>query len=138
MSNARLVVCGSRSCTDRSLIERALDQFSERYRIVRMGIGDCPTGADKFAVAWADKRGVQCERFRADWSQGPKAGPLRNQEMVATILPDHVLAFWDGDSPGTLDCMRRGVLFAALVTIIPAWVGAGRSLVDDGDRRKKP
>lgn len=64
--------------------------------------GACPTGVDAIAAQtpWA-----RIESHPADWSQGYKAGPLRNQEMVDSGI-DLVLAFPKGKSPGTRGTIR--------------------------------
>jgi hypothetical protein len=66
-------------------------------------VGDAD-GADRWAAIWAERRGVPCRVFKADWSQGKKAGPMRNDAMVRA-RPDAGLSFPGGT--GTLDCTRR-------------------------------
>jgi hypothetical protein len=66
-------------------------------------------GADFFAEQWAMARRHTLVRFHAEWEKyGKKAGPLRNAEMVAFAgqrRPAFLVAFWDGKSPGTADCI---------------------------------
>lgn len=80
--------------------------------------GDCPTGADAMALKFADANRLRCKIFRADWSVGPKGGPLRNQEII-NAGPDLVLAFMAKDSKGTKDCVRRALKGNIPVLIIP-------------------
>lgn len=50
----------------------------------------------------AQKLGLLVERHPADWERhGKRAGYLRNREM-AELGADLVLAFWDGQSKGTM------------------------------------
>jgi predicted ArsR family transcriptional regulator len=66
--------------------------------------GNCPTGADRIAVAVARTLGWQIEAHPADWARlGKAAGPLRNAEMVdagATLC----LAFIKNGSKGATGC----------------------------------
>lgn len=103
----RVLVTGSRNLTDGSVIWEALDAQLESREHIIVVHGDCPTGADAAAVAWAmSTDGVFLEAHPADWSIGKKAGPLRNQAMV-DLGADVCLAFPLPDSRGTYDCMRR-------------------------------
>jgi hypothetical protein len=66
-------------------------------------------GADGLAADVAKQRGWLVERHYADWGNyGKSAGPRRNAEMVKSGA-DLCLAFWDGKSRGTLDCMSQCV-----------------------------
>lgn len=72
-------------------------------------LGDCPTGVDAFALAWACCNDVKRKRHIADWrGLRKKAGPVRNGEMVAhgVLLGAEVIAFPRG-GPGTADCMKQ-------------------------------
>jgi hypothetical protein len=58
------------------------------------------------AADWAEKEGVCCETYPADWyTHGKAAGPIRNQKMLDDAFPDVVLAFPGGR--GTADMVRR-------------------------------
>lgn len=70
--------------------------------------GDCPTGADRVAKAWAIRRGHEHKPFEAKWeSYGKLAGPMRNQQMI-DAKPVLLVAFPGGD--GTADCVARAML----------------------------
>ena len=57
-------------------------------------------GVDQRAIAAARGAGLAVREYPADWSRyGNRAGYLRNEEMVKAA--DMVVAFWDGESPGT-------------------------------------
>lgn len=62
-------------------------------------------GADQLARAWAITHDIPYVTCEADWSQGRKAGPLRNQKMLDEFKPDLVIAFPGGR--GTADMVRR-------------------------------
>lgn len=72
-------------------------------------VGDCPTGADAEATAWAREQGLAVEVFEAEWEKhGLAAGPIRNGEMV-DANPDLLVAFTDkpwNQSRGTASAIR--------------------------------
>jgi hypothetical protein len=70
-------------------------------------------GADQMAARIASRCGFATEPHPADWDRhGKAAGAIRNLEMLDSGI-DRVLAFWDGNSRGTLhtitEAHRRGV-----------------------------
>ncbi len=96
-------------------------------------LGDCPTGVDSFALAWAAINHVKFKRHYADWRGplGKKAGPARNAAMVAhgVLLGAETIAFPRG-GPGTLDCMRKARRAGLPLHIIRS--------ADDAERRWAP
>jgi len=102
-----VIVTGGRDYEDRERVFAALDLAHSRRRITLLVHGACPTGADALADEWARERGVDVQRFDADWrALGPKAGPERNQRMVAAGATG-AIAFPGGR--GTEDCTMRCV-----------------------------
>jgi hypothetical protein len=92
-----VLVCGSRSWRDATVIQRRFAAFPERVRVIH---GDA-IGADKTAGTVARYLGHLVEVYPADWrAYGRAAGIIRNLEMLKQ-RPDLVLAFWDGRSRGT-------------------------------------
>jgi hypothetical protein len=102
----RVLVTGSRDWAERTVVALELDRafftLLANERDVREFVvvhGDCPTGADQHAAAWV--RAMQNaqpvvpivpEPHPADWSQGRRAGPERNLQMVQ-LGADLCLAF---------------------------------------------
>lgn len=95
-------------------------------------VGDCPRGADKFALQYytdlvkkKPTTPIICKRFMANWTRhGAAAGPLRNQAML-DYAKQHcgvveVVAFplRSGLSKGTHDCIARAVKLGVTVTIL--------------------
>lgn len=118
----RLIVCGCRDWDHSGQIANALSAewslHGGPYAHVVVH-GDCPTGADAFADRWCTKVGVQVERHAANWQlHGKQAGPRRNAEMAA-LGADLCLAFWDGESRGTLDMIRCAIRHGIPVRIVP-------------------
>lgn len=86
-----------------SVLGRIFEQLPKGSVIIH---GACPSGADRDADSWASFLGLQVEAYPADWeTHGKAAGPIRNKQMVNS-KPDMVLAFWDGFSRGTGNCIR--------------------------------
>lgn len=62
--------------------------------------GECPTGSDRFAKAWAEMKGIEYVGFIANWDKhGKAAGPIRTEVVVKAC--DRIVLYWDGRSPGT-------------------------------------
>lgn len=99
----RVLVCGGRDFRNSPMMARVLGEVGT-HRISVVIHGGAP-GADTMAGSWASAFGVRCETYDADWSLGPKAGPIRNQRMIDEGKPDLVVAFPGGK--GTADMVRR-------------------------------
>ena len=109
-----IVIFGSRTlqpdCRDidyyaAGVLGKRIDQFVADWPDVTV-ISGMAKGVDTKAVDWAYSRNTFLKRMPADWgTHGKVAGLLRNQEMcdVAT----HWLCFWDGESTGTKDMLKR-------------------------------
>lgn len=80
--------------------------------------GACPTGADRLVSHWV--RAVygpsHLMLFPANWALGKRAGPLRNEQMIATFKPDLVVAF-PGDR-GTANCVEMAHKYGVPVRIV--------------------
>jgi hypothetical protein len=100
----RVLVCGGRDFADKVFLVRSLDLLHRLYgfSLVVQGGG---TGADWMAKKWAEWRGVPGREFRADWSAGPAAGPIRNTKMLREGAPDLVVGFPGGR--GTADMLAK-------------------------------
>lgn len=62
-------------------------------------------GVDKVAEETARVCGLEVELHLPDWkAHGRAAGPLRNRLIVESA--DRVVAFWDGESRGTLSSIN--------------------------------
>ena len=115
----RVIVAGCRTWTDGGIVAQKLHAIISRKGPITVVHGACPTGADYYASRFA----IGCssateERHAADWgNRGAKAGPERNERMAAAGA-DLLLAFWDGQSPGTLDMIRRAVAHCIPVQIV--------------------
>ena len=103
----RITVTGSRDWREIGVLRAALlDQLLDHGQFL-LGVGDCPTGADKMALGWGKGRLTwPVVQFTAPWTQAGKgAGMIRNHFMIDMFRPHLVLAFPLLDSRGTVDCM---------------------------------
>ncbi|MEU9404745.1 DUF2493 domain-containing protein [Streptomyces sp. NPDC048281] len=100
----RLLVTGSRTWTDRPLLEGVIGELLWLKRIGPRDVvlihGACPRGADALADQFAREIGMDVRRHPADWNAfGKRAGFLRNAEMVRAGA-DLCFAFIRGGSAG--------------------------------------
>lgn len=112
----RVLVTGGRNYADRIRLYAELDSLHQS-RPFECVIQGGARGADRLAYDWCASRLVCCRHFPADWSQGPKAGPMRNAQMLREGKPDIVLAFPGG--AGTADMVAKARQAGVLVMEIP-------------------
>lgn len=111
----RIIICGSRDFNDYPFLREKMDHLTGSLKKVVVLSGACPNGADKLGEQWAYDRWHSVERYLADWDKwGKSAGPRRNTEMLDALGEGGVVvAFWDGESRGTMDTLwkarKRGV-----------------------------
>ena len=103
----KVLVTGGRDYQGRAEVFAALD----RLRPSHIAHGACSDregnliGTDRWADEWADERFVPCRRYYADWSQGRRAGPIRNSFALKDFEPECVLASPGG--AGTADMVGK-------------------------------
>jgi hypothetical protein len=98
-------ISGSRKCSDRDIdyIKNILNYYQPI--ISNIHIGCCPTGVDKLVRDYCDFYKIPYQVFIADWSQGLKAGPLRNTKVIeGTLL---LIAFPSPKSKGTINTIKQ-------------------------------
>lgn len=99
-----IIVAGSRSFSDKSLMYKKLDHYLQRYKEILIVHGGAK-GADTCAAMYAKDRNIETKVFLPDWEKhGKKAGILRNIEMfkyASQFQNRGCVVFWDGKSKGT-------------------------------------
>jgi predicted polyphosphate/ATP-dependent NAD kinase len=115
----RLLVCGGREFNDVNVLQTSLDQVHNRTP-VKLLIEGGALGADLLAREWATWNAIPVMTYKADWSKGRKAGPMRNSRMLEEGKPDLVVAFLGGN--GTFDMIRQAK-HAGVPVICPHWSG---------------
>ena len=74
-----IIVCGTRTYTNRYHIYRTLDKLTFWTPLPRIIVGDA-TGVDAIAETWAQDRWWTRSKHYANWyGQGKAAGPIRNR-----------------------------------------------------------
>ncbi len=130
MTVPTILVTGGRDWPDPDRLAAVLDHAAGGAQI-RLLVGDCPTGADRHARAWAERHRVPAEVIPARWQQmkaegKPRraAGPLRNLTLLDRLDQAEgqrqVLAFHDdlGRSRGTRHCVTAARHRGYPVTLI--------------------
>ncbi len=91
----KTAVIGSRNFGDYALLREVLD----RYPISQIVSGGS-IGADQLAERYAQEKTLLMLIYKPDYKKfGKDALLIRNQTMID--VADQVVAFWDGNSPGT-------------------------------------
>lgn len=115
----RVIIAGTRSFGDYPLLcascDRCLSQKSKTHNIIV--VSGTARGADRMGEQYAHERGYQLRQYPADWnSHGKAAGVIRNAEMANNA--DALIAFWDGQSRGTLNMIETARRKGLAVRII--------------------
>ena len=103
----KVIIAGTRSFDDYSLLcsfcDKCLSRKGQTYDIVI--VSGTARGADRLGERYAYDRGYGIKRFPADWrNNGKAAGIIRNTDMAN--YADALIAFWDGQSKGTLNMIE--------------------------------
>jgi len=98
----RVIVAGSRSIGDRSVVEQAIKESG--FEISELVSGGAK-GVDRLAAEWQKANSVPVRLFRPDWKRFKRgAGLAGNHDMAA--YADALVAVWDGESRGTADMIQ--------------------------------
>lgn len=114
----RAAIIGSRSLED---YEFFCQKLSEIFKLEggkpRLIISGGAMGTDSYAELYARENGIKMLVIRADWLKyGISAGPIRNSKILQKS--DLVIAFWDYQSPGTADTIKKAIASKITVYII--------------------
>ncbi len=111
---AKLIVCGSRSITDYSvvkdLIKKGVIELGLKGKITEVVSGGAK-GVDILSERCAAESKIRVKKFIPDWDTlGKKAGMMRNVDMCEYVKPDGaVICIHDGESRGSLQCYNYAV-----------------------------
>lgn len=106
----RLLVAGSRTILDQTLVDEVLELVLFGYDKEIIGISGMALGVDKLAWNWFKTNNIPCIELPAKWnnsdgSTNKRAGFERNSKM--SNIADKAIFIWDGMSRGTLDMMKK-------------------------------
>jgi hypothetical protein len=94
-------VIGSRNFNDYELVKETLTKLD-----ITLLISGGAKGADSLGERYASENNITTLIFKPDWvKHGKGAGMIRNTDIVKNS--DIVVAFWNGESKGTLDSIRK-------------------------------
>ena len=85
-----------------------MDQYVKKHGKPSLVISGGARGADTYGVEWATSRGIPTKVYKPKVSQHldfRAAAMARNTDIVNAS--DHVIAFWDKKSRGTLDTLTK-------------------------------
>ncbi len=115
----KLAIIGSRNFTDYALLCEEMAKLPKPTVIVSGGA----KGADTLGKKYADDNGIETKIFPAIWHPQGEDGPMdkgagmkRNTDIIKEATA--VLAFWDGDSTGTIDSINKSVMFKKHVKVV--------------------
>lgn len=95
-----VAIVGSKDFADAKLVRDYVAMLAPGTTVVSGGA----RGVDSYAEEAARKAGLATLIFHADWENlGRSAGPVRNEKIIARA--SRVVAFWSGESRGTLNSL---------------------------------
>ena len=101
----KVIIAGTRDFVDYVLLCSFADEALAGMDDIEIVSGGA-RGADALGERYARERGHALKVFPADWKKwGRAAGPIRNGQMAD--YADALIAFWDGQSAGTRDMIRK-------------------------------
>lgn len=109
----KLAVVGSRTVSDRDALYKVLNSIETPSLLVSGGA----KGADMLSEDWASLEGVPTLIIKPDWEKdGKGAGFKRNRYIIEAC--DKVIAFWDGESRGTINSINWAISLSKECRII--------------------
>lgn len=100
----RLVIAGSRTIEDFTVVREALDKFKLHPTEITSGMAN--DGVDQLAALYALSIGIPINEMPADWeTHGKRAGMIRNGEMADYV--EEGLVIWDGISNGSRNMIEQ-------------------------------
>lgn len=108
----RVVIAGGREFNNYELLREICDEhITPDSEIVSGGA----RGTDKLGERYSKEKGYDLKVFPADWSKGKGAGHIRNRQMAE--YGDMLIAFWDGESKGTLNMINTAKKLGLIVHV---------------------
>lgn len=114
----KLIIAGSRGFNNQTRAVKMLDVLLEKYPDMTV-ISGMARGADLIGYNWACSRNLTVLKYKPEWEKyGRSAGHIRNEEMAK--VGTHLLAFWDGKSPGTASMIRYAEQYGLKIHVVKA------------------
>ena len=101
-----LAVVGSKTFDDKKFLEEKMNETMEKYKNIDTFVSGGARGADTLGENHAKRLNLLPIILKPDWkTHGKKAGNMRNDDIIKKAQV--VLAFWDGQSKGTADSIKK-------------------------------
>lgn len=102
----KIAIIGSRTFNNYELLRQSLDEFSFEANVnISLIVSGGAKGADILGERYAQENNIETMIFLPDWEKhGKSAGFIRNQFIINNA--DFAIAFWDGESKGTLSSIN--------------------------------
>lgn len=111
----KLIIAGSRGFTSYETLKAKLKQLGLEDKDLIV-ISGCARGADQLGEQWAHEFKKELIKMPADWNRfGKSAGYKRNEQMA--LAATHLVAFWDGQSPGTKHMIDLAEKYSLLTNV---------------------
>jgi predicted Rossmann fold nucleotide-binding protein DprA/Smf involved in DNA uptake len=81
MMDKKIAVIGSRSFKNKNLLDKVLQEYKEKYNIIKIISGGAK-GADTLAVQWANKNNIPTTVFYPNFKKRKRAYHFRNRQIV--------------------------------------------------------
>lgn len=108
----RIGIVGSRTFNDLQLVRNTIDPEG-----IILVVSGGAKGADSLAEQFAAENNIPTLVFKPEWKKyGYTAGFIRNTTIVENS--DHIYAFWDGSSRGTMDTVNKARAQGVPVTLV--------------------
>ena len=112
----KIAIIGSRTFTNYELFKLKCDNILSNSKSITIISGGAK-GTDRLAEKYAAEKSIPILIYRANWDlHGKSAGMKRNMLMLNDCT--HVIAFWDGNSPGTLHMINQTRINGKKIRII--------------------
>lgn len=117
-----VAIVGSRNFPNLPLVATTVQSLAKKLGKENLTIvSGGARGVDSAAEFAAREAGVAVISIKADWdTYGKAAGLIRNTDIINQA--DIVIAFWDGQSRGTMDSVRKAVEMGKKITVLD-WQG---------------
>lgn len=107
ISDTYLIIAGSREFDDQEQLNHVMDAYHLRMANIRCVIHGAARGADQMGAHWALISDIQRQSMPADWDGVERKGAGHFRNMMMTRCATHLVAFWNGYSPGTVGMIDR-------------------------------
>jgi len=114
----KIIIAGGREFNNYKLVKQTFQDLYGQLEISNITIiSGCARGADALGIQLANELGCNKLLFPANWTKyGKKAGYMRNEEMAQNA--DALLAFWDGNSRGTMHMINIANMYNIKTNVI--------------------